>query len=160
MGEFVSTLREPFWRTHLPAIVVGLADVFLIGLGMGVPILAILLGFGAGWWVARRAAPPLVPGADVLRVRVRGLLGPAGALAALSFVVVLAVWGPWIPSAFDPAFDAKAWGIPLILYTSQASMIGWLALMIVISPVLQFMAVVTGGALGLAWRAPRTDGSR
>lgn len=152
----MSTLKEPFWRTHLPAIAIGLLDVFLIGMGMGVPFFAILLGFGVGWRLGRRPAPvPAVPD-DPVRIRARSLLGSAGSLAALSFFVLLAVWGPTLGNAFDPDFDAAGWGIPLILYTSQASTIGWYALMLVISPLLQAMAVLAGGVVGLTVR-PRRD---
>lgn len=147
--------KEPFWRTHLPAIAIGLLDVFLIGIGMGVPFFAILLGFGVGWWLARRPAPLTVVPDDPVRVRARSLLGSGGALAALSFFVLLAVWGPTLGNAFDPDFDAAGWGIPLILYTSQASTIAWYSLMLVISPLLQLMAVLTGGVVALSLRARR-----
>lgn len=140
----------PFERRLIPAIVVGLIDVFAIGFGMGVPIFAILLGFPVGWWYAPRAAAALPPESDVPRATLRALLGAAVALAGVSLAVLLVVWGPHIPKAFDPAFSAAEWGIPLILYTSRASTIGWLLLMLVISPALQFMAVLTGGAAGLA----------
>lgn len=146
----MDTLRKPFWRTHLTTIVVGLLDVFLIGLGMGVPVLAILFGLGVGWWFVGR--PPAAPAIedDPVRIRARGLLTAAGALAAASLVVLLVVWGSSIGLAFDPDVEAAEWGIPLILYTSQASKIGWLLLMVVVSPALQFMAVVTGGVLRLS----------
>ncbi len=154
-------MSRSFFRKQMPSIAVGLLDVFVIGLGMGVPFFAILLGFGVGWWYARRATA--APEADAMprstRDVVRALVGAAGALAAVTFVVALLVWAGAIPNAFDPSFDAAGWGIPLILYTSQPSMIGWLALMIVISPALQFMAVVTGGALALAVRRPEAAGS-
>jgi len=155
----VSTLKEPFWRTHLPTITIGLLDVFLIGLGMGVPFFAILLGFGVGWALARRPAPAATVPDDPVRVRARSLLGSAGALAVLSFFVLLVVWGPTLGNAFDPGFDAAEWGIPLILYTSRASTIAWYALMLVVSPLLQAMAVLTGGVVGLAVRA-RAGGER
>ena len=149
----------PFERRLIPAIAIGLADVFVIGLGMGIPVFAILLGFPVGWWLTRRraVADALPLEADAPRASIRALLGAAGALAFASFVVLLVVWGPHIPGAFDPGFDAAEFGIPLILYGSQASMVGWLVLMLVISPVLQFMAVLTGGVAGLAAkrRTPR-----
>lgn len=150
-------MSEPFWRKQLPSIVFGLLNVFAIGLGMGVPFFAILLGFAVGWWYSRHTEAALPAAPDILRVRLRALLAAAAALATVTFVVMLIIWGGAIPSALDPSFDAAAWGIPLILYTSQASAIGWLVLMIVIAPVLQFMAVVTGGVVGLAVR-PRDAG--
>lgn len=156
----MDTLRRPFWRTHLTTIVVGLINVFLIGLGMGVPVLAILFGFGVGWWFAGRpVATPAVED-DPVRIRARGLLTAAAGLAAASLVVLLVVWGTSIGIAFDPDVEAAEWGIPLILYTSQASKIGWLLLMLLVSPALQFMAVVTGGVLRLSRRPGRRTGVR
>lgn len=153
-------MSEPLWRQNLPAIVIGLIDVFAIGLGMGVPVFAILFGFGVGWWAARSALATQPPEADIPRTAIRSLVAAALALATVSFLVLLAVWGPSTPIAFDPAVDAAEWGVPLILYTSQASKIGWLLLMTVISPALQFMAVVAGGTLRLALRSKPNDGSR
>lgn len=155
----MDTLKQPFWRAHLPTIVVGLLDVFLIGLGMGVPVFAIFLGFGVGWWLARRPAPATAVPDDPVRVRARSLLLAGGALAAASLLVLLAVWGPSLGNAFDPGFDAAEWGIPLILYTSRASVVGWYALMLLISPLLQLMAVLAGGVVGLALPASREAGT-
>ena len=75
----------------------------------------------------------------------------------MTFIVMLAVWGPSIPSAFDAGFDTAGFGIPLLLYTPHASMIGWLVLMIAVSPLLQFAAIATTGALALA-ADPRAKG--
>lgn len=154
---------RPLWRVNLPYIVIGLLDVFAIGLGMGVPVFALVLGAGVGWWLIRRGpqvlpeAMPSPQGPSMPRAALQTLLAQAAALAVVSFVVLLAVWGPSIPLAFDPEFDTAGLGIPLILYTPHASMIGWLVLMIVVSPLLQFMATVTCGALALVAR-PYTSG--
>ncbi|MDZ4167946.1 MAG: hypothetical protein U1E08_09680 [Coriobacteriia bacterium] len=142
----------PFWRHHIAAIVIGLLNVFAIGLGMGVPIFAIGLGFPVGWWFATR------PGAGpIARATLLQLVLAAAGLAGSSLVVLAVVWGPQVPNAFDPAFDAAAFGIPLILYGSQASMIGWLVLMMLVSPVLQFLAMVTAGTVGLVARPSDED---
>lgn len=141
----------PFWRTHIREIVVGLLNVFLIGLGMGVPIFAILFGFPVGWQLGRRAAAELPSGSDAPRPALRSLALYGAALAGVTFLVLAAVWGPHLPKAFDPAVDATSFGIPLVLYTSQASKIAWFALMLVISPLAQFMAVVTAGVLAHAF---------
>lgn len=136
----------PFWRMHTPAIIIGLLNVFAIGLGMGVPVFAILLGFPVGWWLGRR-----LTGAPFEAGQARGLLLAASALAGASFVVLAVLWGPQLPIALDPATDAASYGIPLILYTSRASLIGWFALMLIVSPVLQFMAVLTGAMTALGF---------
>lgn len=155
---------RPLWRVNLPYIVIGLLDVFAIGLGMGVPALAILFGAGLGWWLVRRGpgvlpeAPAIPAGPSVPRAAIRTHLAQALAVSAVTFVVMLAVWGPSIPFAFDPEFDTAGFGIPLILYTPHASMIGWLVLMILVSPLLQFAAIASAGALAIA-RGPRvTEG--
>jgi hypothetical protein len=43
---------------------------------------------------------------------------------------------------WDPKADLANFGIPLILYDPKMSFIGWLILMIVISPFLQLMSAV------------------
>jgi len=143
-----------FWREQAPSLGIALGNVFAIGIGMGVPVFAILLAFPVGWWLGARyaVAEPSV------RAALRSLVLAAAGLAAVSFVVLLVVWGPHIPKAFDPAVDAVSYGIPLILYTSRASMIGWFVLMLVISPVVQFMAVASTGAVAMLVRLPRSDG--
>jgi hypothetical protein len=143
-----------FWREQAPSLGIALGNVFAIGLGMGVPAFAILLALPVGWWLGARyvRTEPTVRGA------LRSLVLAAAGLAAVSFVVLLVVWGPHIPKAFDPAVDAVSYGIPLILYTSRASMIGWFVLMLVISPVVQFMAVASTGAVAMLVRLPRSDG--
>ena len=55
---------------------------------------------------------------------------------------------------FDPAADLANFGIPLILYEPTASFIGWLVLMIVISPFLQFLMMLFGAQLMLLRRLP------
>jgi len=141
----------PLWRRHLPALALGLLNVFLIGLGMGVPILAIALGIPVGWHLGRRAS-------DVSREWLGGVTRRAAALAGVSALVLLVVWGPHIPTVLAPGFDAAAWGIPLILYTSRASGIGWMALMIVVSPLLQAALTVTSAVIATV--APPSVGTR
>lgn len=127
----------PLWKRVLPAIVVALTNVFFIGLGMGVPVFAILWGIPVGWRLARRHGIVELTGETARTIA----LASAG-LAGVTFLVMLVLWGPMIPVAFDPAVDATEFGIPLMLYTSRASAIGWVVLMIVISPALQYMATV------------------
>jgi len=139
------------WREHAPSLAIGLGNVFAIGIGMGVPVFAIMLALPVGWWLGTRYAATEPTTHAALRALVLAAVG----LAAVSFVVLLVVWGPYVPKAFDPAVDAVSFGIPLILYTSQASMIGWFVLMMVISPVLQLMTVVVAGAVAMLVRPPR-----
>ena len=146
----------PLWRANLPYIVIGLLDVFSIGLGMGVPVLAIVYGAVVGWWLVRRGpgvlpeAVPVPSGPSGSRRALRTLLGQSAALATVSLAVLLVVWGPLAVAVLYPGFDAAGAGMPLILPTPRASLIAWLVLMIVVSPLLQFGATVGGGALALA----------
>ncbi len=119
-------------------VLVALVDVLAVGVGMGVPIFAIAWGFPVGWYAARSAG--LFESREPARFR-KAFLGSA-AIACLTLGMMAVIWGPQVAKLADPAFNAAEWGIPLVLYTSTASFIGWLALMIVISPVLQLMSSV------------------
>jgi hypothetical protein len=122
-----------------------LIDTICVGLGMGVPILCILFGFPVGWYIVRRVT------ARTERIRdVVGRLLPYAALtSAFTFVVMAAIWGSCIPMLFDPHADLADFGIPMILFGPQASFIGWLVLMIVISPFLQLLATLFGAHVTL-----------
>jgi hypothetical protein len=47
-------------------------------------------------------------------------------------------------------------GIPMILYDPRASFIGWMVLMIIISPVLQILTTVFSSTVRLVWRMPNS----
>lgn len=148
-------METPFWRQHLSSITIGLLDVFAIGLGMGVPVFAIALGFPVGWWFASRqlqmhpqAEPELHRAIPASLIRT--LLVQSATVTLVTFLLLTVVWGPQLPAAFDPSVQAREWGIPLLLFTSQASKIGWMVLMLLVSPALQFMALVTAGTWKLS----------
>jgi len=123
-----------------------LLDVFSIGMGMGVPFFTILLGIPVGWFSARRAAGPL-PDA------MRGCLRVALSTSAVTLVALCAIWLPWAPAAWGTKADLLRTGIPMILYEPRASFIGWLVLMVVISPALQVLATLSTSYLTLMRRA-------
>ena len=50
--------------------------------------------------------------------------------------------GRMIPMLFDPSSDFENFRHPFILYDPKISFIGWLILMIIISPFLQLLATV------------------
>jgi hypothetical protein len=50
---------------------------------------------------------------------------------------------------FDPSVDIANFGMPLILFEPRASFLGWLVLMVVVSPVLQFLVTVFGAHVAL-----------
>jgi hypothetical protein len=52
------------------------------------------------------------------------------------------IWGNTISMLFNPSADFKNFGIPLILYDPKLSFMGWLILMILISPFLQLLTTI------------------
>lgn len=138
----------PFWRQNIVPIAIALGGVFLIGAGMGVPVFAVLYGIPVGWWLGRR----LAAGPDV-RAALRSLVLSAAGLTGVSLLVLAFIWGPHVYLAFDPEVDAVAFGIPLILYGSQASMAGWFVLMLVVAPLGQFALTVAAGVMAMLKRS-------
>jgi hypothetical protein len=131
----------PVWALLIFAFV----DAICVGMGMGVPIFCILLGFPAGWYFARLAT---TAGGSVRGILRKSLLS-AGLASLLTFLAMAVIWGSTIPKLFDPTFDLANFGIPMILYEPKASFIGWQLLMIGISPLLQLLAMVFGSYLTL-----------
>ena len=111
------------------------ANTLCVGMGMGVPIFCIAFGFFVGWYIVRRVS---LDEADVVivlqRTSIYSLVVPASTL-----VLMLIMWGPAVKMLFDPTADLANFGIPLILYEPKASFVGWLVLMILISPFLQLL---------------------
>jgi len=122
-------------------------DILCVGLGMGVPILCILFGLPVGWYIARRVTTHALDVRQVLAAALRG----AALTSAFTFVGMAALWGRCIVMLFDPAADLANFGIPMILYGPVASFVGWLVLMIVISPFLQFLMTLFGSYLTVLW---------
>lgn len=120
-------------------------DTLCVGMGMGVPIFCIPFGFLVGWYIARRLT---VAGADLPQT-LNSIFLQAVATSAYTFVVMALLWGPTAKLLFDPGADLANFGIPLILYDPRASFIGWLVLMIAISPFLQLLTTLFGAYLTL-----------
>jgi hypothetical protein len=130
-------------------------DVICVGMGMGVPIFCIGLGFFVGWYIAARAA---LSTSDLSEVLTR-VLTQAVATSAVTFALMAPLWGNAARLLFYPAADFANFGIPMILYDPKASFIGWLILMIFISPFLQLLTTLFSSYLTLlVWlrRRPRT----
>ena len=64
-------------------------------------------------------------------------------------VGMLIIWVPMGRLLFDAGNDFSTSGVPLILYEPRASLIGWLGLMILVSPVLQLLTTLFGAYLTL-----------
>ncbi|HNT75003.1 MAG TPA: hypothetical protein PKH77_08300 [Anaerolineae bacterium] len=117
-----------------------LADIFCVGMGMGVPFFCILLGLPLGWMITQRI---MLTETD-LRATLRKSLVYAAATSAITLGLMAVLWGPAARMLFDPAADLANFGMPLLLFEPTASFIGWLVLMIFISPFLQFLMTLFG----------------
>lgn len=135
---------RPIWALVAYAVL----DTACAGMGMGVPFFCILLGFPAGWAIARLA---IREKAD-LHPLLRRVLRYALFCCFVTFVLMAAIWGWAVSMLFDPGADLANFGIPMILFEPKASFIGWLALMILVSPVLQLLAMVFASCVALAAR--------
>jgi hypothetical protein len=125
-----------------------IADLVCVGMGMGVPIFCIGFGFLVGWYLAKRATITTENVREVLRT----VLIHAVVTSAFTFVVMSVLWGPTISMLLDPDSDFANFGIPLILYDPKLSFIGWLVLMILISPFLQLLTTLFSSYLTvLTW---------
>jgi hypothetical protein len=132
---------KPAWALGVFIIL----DTICVGMGMGVPIFCILFGFVVGGYIVRNITATT---AQVRPVLTKVLLY-AGVTSAYTFLVMAVIWGRCAPMLFDAGADFANFGIPLILYDPKISFIGWLVLMIAISPFLQLLATVFGAYLAL-----------
>jgi uncharacterized protein YacL len=133
-----------------PLLLFLLLDLLAVGAGMGVPIFAILFGFLVGWFA------PAVLAATTSDVRqlLRRCMLAALLTSGFTFLLMLLIWGPVARMLFDPRADIAHFGIPMILYEPLASFIGWIVLMILISPFLQALAAAFASSVRLAWFPP------
>jgi hypothetical protein len=132
---------KPGWALGVYVVL----DTICVGMGMGVPIFCILFGFVVGWFIVRYVTATTV---DIRRVLTKVLLYGA-VTSAYTFMVMAVIWGRCVSMLFDAGADFANFGMPLILYDPKASFIGWLVLMIGISPFLQLLATVFGAYLTL-----------
>ncbi len=144
-------MSSPLSRKYLvPLIAFLLLDLLAVGVGMGVPVFAIGFGFLVGWFAPRILADAAVD----LRRLLRRCLVTALLTSAFTFLLMLLIWGPKVGMLFDPAADIAHFGIPMILYEPLASFVGWIVLMVLISPFLQALAAVFASCVRLAWFPP------
>jgi hypothetical protein len=124
-------------------------DIICIGMGMGVPFFCILFGLPVGWYIVKRLT---VERAEMREI-FRKVLLYAVIAAAVTFLGMLLIWGPLtVGSLSDPTTDFVETGVPMILYEPKASFIGWIVLMVVISPGLQLLTTLFASHLTLlAW---------
>lgn len=132
-------------KTKTVIILYILIDVGCAGTGMGVPIFNILFGFPFGWYLAKRIAASenssQVINSRILKISILSVL--------LTFFLMIAIWGITIPMLFDPNADFENFGHPFILFDPKISFIGWLVLMIFISPFLQLLTTIFAAFMAL-----------
>ncbi|MCI0514845.1 hypothetical protein L0128_16645 [candidate division KSB1 bacterium] len=130
-----------------------LLDILALGMGMGVPIFCILLGCVVGWYSAGSLATQHENVAKLLKK----VLHYARITTGVTFLGMILIWGRSIRLLFDPHADLANFGMPLILYEPKASFIGWLVLMIGISPFLQLIMTIFGAYLTLMYYLRREE---
>jgi hypothetical protein len=132
---------KPLWLIVIYVVL----DILCIGMGMGVPVFCILLGFPAGWLIVGYITSK---GSSISGVH-KSVLSYSFLAALVTLIGMLLLWGPATRMLFTAGADLANFGIPMILYQPMASFIGWLVLMVLISPFLQLMAMIFGAYLAL-----------
>jgi hypothetical protein len=113
-------------------------DLFCIAMGMGVPIFCILFGFPMGWYIAKR----ITINPENMNIIFKKIFVYAIITSFFTFFIMSIIWGNTISMLFNPSADFKNFGIPLILYDPKLSFMGWIILMIFISPFLQLLTTI------------------
>ena len=135
---------KPVWQVIGYLIV----DTVCVGLGMGVPIFCIFFGFGVGWILVKSITLTVT---DLQQVFAK-VFKYAIITASFTLLGMLLLWGPFASYLFNPAKDLAQTGIPMILYEPRASFIGWIVLMVLISPFLQLLTTLFSAYLTMfAW---------
>jgi len=122
-----------------------LIDIICTGAGMGVPIFCILLGFPLGWYITNRVAAST----EHLYQKYQKIFRFSFLAAIITFLIMLIVWSCAILINIDSSSDIQNFGHPYILYDPETSFIGWLILMIIISPFLQLLTIIFGAYITL-----------
>jgi hypothetical protein len=113
-------------------------DILCAGAGMGVPIFCILYGFLTGWGIIKILLLRTNDLNEILKISIKyGLI-----TTLITFLLMLIIWGTAIILFFNQNYDLKNFGHPLILYDPKLSFIGWIVLMILISPFLQLLTTI------------------
>lgn len=127
-------------------------DTLLVGIGMGVPIFPILLGFPVGWYITRR----LTLSERNLRDLLSDILKYSLYTSLITFLWMVIIWGSVATMLMNPHADFANFGIPMILFDPKISFIGWISLMIFISPFLQLVTTIFTAQVSL-WRQSKKN---
>ena len=120
-------------------------DVFCMAMGMGLPVFNIMFGFVIGWYILNWISIRTIEVNEILKQ----LLIYSCITAGVTFLGMLLIWGWSVKFLFGSERDLANFGIPLILFEPRMSLVGWLVLMIAISPFLQLLTTVFAGHLTL-----------
>ncbi len=127
-------------------------DTLFVGMGMGVPFFCILFGFPAGWYLAKRLTLFERNLSDILS----DILKYAFFTSVFTFVLMLIIWGPASTLLLNPTANFVNFGMPLILFDPKISFMGWIILMIFISPFLQLLMTIFASYMAL-WRLSKKE---
>jgi uncharacterized protein YneF (UPF0154 family) len=111
-----------------------------IGMGMGVPIFSIVFGFFIGWFLAYKMSLDQIG----IKEQMLKMLFYSILISGVTFVEMVMIWGWTVKYLFLENFNIANFGHPMILYDPKISFIGWLVLMIIISPLLQLLTAIFG----------------
>lgn len=130
-------------------------DTLLVGMGMGVPFFCLLFGFPVGWYLAKR----LTLSERSLNHIISDILKYSFITSLVTFIWMVVIWGPISTMLLNPTMDFANFGIPLILYDPKISFIGWIILMVFISPFLQLLITVFAAQMTL-WRLSEKESKK
>jgi len=122
-----------------------LIEIICVGIGMGIPMFCILFGFPLGWYIVKRVCISV----ECSYLMFYKILKLSFLASVFTFILMIVIWGRTIPMLFDPVSDFQNFGHPFILYDPKISFIGWLILMIFISPFLQLLTTIFASFLTL-----------
>ena len=133
-------MRKLLSNKRLTILLFIILDILSVGMGMGVPFLTIMLGFVVGWFLPIYLELP----EELSRESLRRIIITSAVTSLISFAVLCVIWLPALSWLFDPGKDLAQFGMPLLLFEPRASFIGWIVLMVLISPGLQFLMTLFG----------------
>ncbi|MGZ7136461.1 MAG: hypothetical protein ACXVHY_11335 [Methanobacterium sp.] len=129
-----------------------LLDTIFVGLGMGVPFFCILFGFPVGWYLSKRLTLSKRSSNQILsKILKYGLF-----TGMVTFILMIIIWIPFSSMLLDPNANFRNFGIPMILYDPKMSFIGWMILMVIISPFLQLLTTIFASNVTL-WRISKKN---
>lgn len=122
-----------------------LLNLVLTGIGMGVPILNIIFSLPMGYYLNKGRQ-------EDQKLRLQRVLKLSLLLSGFTLLLMLIIWLPALKWLTDPSLDVANFGHPYWLYDPKISFIGWIVLMVFVSPILQMLGHVFGGVLAILYK--------